>query len=47
MAIVYDKLKHRPFPVLEHTYTQKDTMLYALGLGLGLDPMDEDQLRFV
>jgi acyl dehydratase len=47
MAIQYDKLKSRPFPVLEHAYSQKDTMLYALGLGLGLDPMDEDQLRFV
>jgi len=46
MAIVYDKLKSRPFKALEHTYSQKDAMLYALGLGLGLDPMDEDQLRF-
>jgi acyl dehydratase len=46
MPIQYDRLKSRPFPVLEHTYSTKDTMLYALGLGLGLDPMDEDQLRF-
>ena len=27
--------------------TPKDTIPYALGLGLGADPMDERQLRFV
>ena len=32
---------------IEHTFTEKDTILYALGLGLGQDPMDEAQLRFV
>jgi acyl dehydratase len=30
-----------------HTYTARDTKLYALGLGLGADPMDPMQLRFV
>ncbi|MES2536855.1 MAG: MaoC/PaaZ C-terminal domain-containing protein [Pseudomonadota bacterium] len=30
-----------------HTYTEKDVILYALGIGLGSDPTDEDQLRFV
>jgi acyl dehydratase len=34
-------------PDVEHTYTAKDTMLYALGLGLGHDPMNEDELTFV
>jgi len=29
------------------TYTERDTMLYALGVGLGSDPMNEDELRFV
>jgi len=29
------------------TYCTKDTILYALGLGLGADPTDPDQLRFV
>jgi acyl dehydratase len=29
------------------TYTDRDTMLYALGVGLGSDPLDEDELRFV
>lgn len=32
---------------VRHSYTPKDTMLYALGLGLGADPLDEKQLRFV
>jgi acyl dehydratase len=47
MAIDYQKLKHWPFPDVEHSYRARDTMLYALGLGFGADPMDEQQLRFV
>ena len=45
--IDYAALKARKFPEVEQTYTAKDTMLYALGLGYGYDPMDESQLRFV
>jgi acyl dehydratase len=47
MAIDYQKLKNRRFEDIEHAYTAKDCMLYALGLGLGADPLDERQLRFV
>jgi acyl dehydratase len=47
MAIDYQKLKNWPFQELVQTYTPKDCMLYALGLGLGADPLDEQQLRFV
>jgi acyl dehydratase len=47
MAIVYEKLLNRDFGTMEHTYTERDTMLYALGVGLGLDPLDEDCLKFV
>jgi acyl dehydratase len=47
VAIDYQRLKNWPFPEVEHSYGAKDTMLYALGLGLGADPMDKDQLRFV
>lgn len=32
---------------VQHVYTPRDTMLYALGLGMGADPLDERQLRFV
>lgn len=28
-------------------YTEKDTMLYALGIGMGADPMNADELAFV
>jgi acyl dehydratase len=47
MALDVDKLLNWPFPELRHEYTARDTMLYALGLGLGADPLDEEQLRFV
>lgn len=46
-VIDYHKLKNWPFGEREHSYTEKDTILYALGVGLGLDPTDESQLRFV
>lgn len=47
MPIDYDKLLAIEIPKVEHAYTDKDTILYALGLGLGQDPMDERQLAFV
>jgi acyl dehydratase len=47
MALDVDKLLNWPFPEITHEYIARDTMLYALGLGLGSDPMDEAQLRFV
>lgn len=47
MAINYEKLKNWKFEELRHEYTAKDTILYALGIGLGQDPTDENQLRFV
>jgi acyl dehydratase len=47
MAIVTEKLLNLDIPTVEQTYTQKDAMLYALGVGLGVDPTDRDQLDFV
>lgn len=47
MAIDYKRLKSWPFKDIEHRYEAKDTILYALGLGAGSDPMDEADLRFV
>jgi acyl dehydratase len=45
--IDYDKLMKWRFPEIRHKLTRRDTILYALGVGLGGDPMDEWQLRFV
>jgi acyl dehydratase len=42
-----EALKATAFPDLEHTYTVRDTMLYALGIGIGSDPLDTRQLQFV
>jgi acyl dehydratase len=47
MPIVYDKLLALKIPDVEASYGPKDCMLYALGVGLGLDPLDEAQLSFV
>ena len=47
MAIDYLKLKRWPFQPIEHAYTAKDSILYALGLGFGADPADRRQLDFV
>jgi acyl dehydratase len=47
MAIVYEKLLALKIPDVEASYGPKDCMLYALGVGLGLDPTDEQQLAFV
>lgn len=32
---------------VRHAFTAKDVMLYALGVGMGQDPMDREQLHFV
>jgi acyl dehydratase len=47
MAIDYDKLLALKIPDVEHSYSEKDTILYALGVGLGYDPVDANQLSFV
>ena len=47
MAINYEKLKTFPIPEVRQRVTRRDTVFYALSVGLGQDPMDERQLRFV
>lgn len=47
MAINYEKLMALKIPDAEHIYGEKETMLYALGVGLGHDPTDCQQLDFV
>jgi acyl dehydratase len=43
----YTAVRNRMFPVVEQTYTPRDAMLYALGLGFGSDPLNIDELRYV
>src|SRR4029079_4668783 len=47
MAIDRDKLLAWPFEEVEQRYDERDTILYALGTGLGAEPTDPRQLRFV
>ena len=47
MPIEYEKLLALDIPEVTQTYTEADTILYALGLGFGQDPMDAQQLAYV
>ncbi len=47
MAIDYEKLMNWRFPPVRQTLSKRDCILYALGVGLGNDPLDAAQLRFV
>jgi acyl dehydratase len=42
-----EQLMSYPIPEARQVLTQRDCMLYALGVGVGSDPMDAEQLRFV
>lgn len=37
----------RPFAPTEQDYTARDSLLYALSLGMGSDPLDADELPYV
>jgi len=43
----YTTIKNWHFDDIPHQYEEKDTILYALGIGLGHDPLDPGQLRYV
>src|SRR5579863_2109683 len=47
MPIYYPDILDQQTPSRTFTYNDKDVMLYALGIGLGADPMDEKELAFV
>jgi acyl dehydratase len=47
VTIDYDRLIQREFPVVRHVYDPRDVLIYALGIGLGFDPVDERQIPFV
>ncbi|KPF72431.1 3-alpha,7-alpha,12-alpha-trihydroxy-5-beta-cholest-24-enoyl-CoA hydratase [Bosea sp. AAP35] len=47
MALDPGKLYALDFPEIRQRYSWRDSVVYALGLGFGLDPLDEGQLAFV
>jgi acyl dehydratase len=47
MMFEYEKILNWQFEPIVQSYTQKDTMLYALGLGFGKNPTDANELRYV
>ena len=48
MPLDYQKLKSMKIEPLRHSYTRRDTMLYALGLGVGAhDAVDAGDLKYV
>jgi acyl dehydratase len=46
-GIDYDAFMAKRDDRRSFAYTDRDTMLYALGAGMGRDPLDERELRFV
>jgi len=47
MALDYEELLAGSVNDLPVTYSDVDTMLYALSVGVGCDPLDQKQLRYV
>ena len=47
MPIDYEKLMGWRFEPIEHTYQDKDTILYALGVGFGTNVTDDNELGFL
>ncbi len=43
----YEKVLNWQFEPVVQSYTKKDSILYALGLGFGLNPTDADELQYV
>lgn len=43
----YEELMQFEFPEFRQTYSERDTMLYALGVGAGKNPLDRSELRLV
>lgn len=41
------EIRKYQFPLIQEEYTFKDSILYALGLGYGGDPLNRDELHYV
>jgi acyl dehydratase len=47
MAFSYEKILNWPFDEVVETYSMRDSVIYALGLGFGFNPTDPDELKYV
>jgi len=47
MAIQYPEILDLKTTGVDHSWTDHEVMLYALGIGMGRDPLDEKELPFV
>ena len=47
MKLQPDKLAQWPIPEGRLSYSTRDTILYALGIGCGMNPVDEAELQYV
>src|SRR5205823_12845369 len=47
MPIVYEQLMALKNLGQKYAYTDREVMLYAYGIGMGADPLDENELAFV
>ena len=47
MAFTAASIMAYKLPEVRQEMTPRDCMLYALGVGVGADPLDKRQLRFV
>jgi len=43
----YDNIKNWKFAEVDQTYTENDSILYALGIGFGQEPTNPEQLKYV
>ncbi len=47
MTLNYERVKAYAPPDIDVKYGERDCIIYALGIGIGLDPLDPGQLKFV
>ena len=47
MTINYDEIMNLTSENVEISYSDKDSILYSLGIGLGNDPMNLNELKYV
>lgn len=47
MAMNYDQIMSLALEGIRHDYSDQETILYALGVGMGRNPLNEDELAYV